>query len=95
MDKQTELVEKLSAQIVQWEAEIAKLEDSAKSAPAGADAASRQAIDALQRKRAEAQKKLQGIGTGDGHTLNDLKEGSEGVMDEVKSDLRDAVLKIK
>lgn len=35
MDKQTELVEKLSAQIVQWEAEIAKLEDNAKSAPAG------------------------------------------------------------
>jgi chromosome segregation ATPase len=83
MDKQTEKVEALSAQIVQWENEIARLEDKAKSAAQGADGSIRDAIEALQSKRAEAQKQLQGIGA------------KEGILDEVKSDLRDAVLKVK
>ena len=95
MDKQMELVEKLSAQIVEWEAQIARLEDQAKSAPAGAQDPHREAIAALQLKRQQAQKQLQGIGTGNTDPLGDLEKGAEGILDNVKSGLRDAVLKVK
>ena len=95
MDKQTELVEKLSAQIVQWEAEIANLEDRVESAPEEAKSSYRDSIEELQRKRKEAQARLQRIGTGDVDTLEDLEKGTEGVIADVKHDLRDAILKVK
>ena len=95
MDKQTEFVEKLSAQIVQWEAEIAKLEERAETAPEEAKRSYQESIEELQRKRKEAQAKLQRIGTDDVDPLEDLQKGTEGVIDDVKHDLRNAVLKVK
>ncbi|HBG06495.1 MAG: hypothetical protein A2075_17185 [Geobacteraceae bacterium GWC2_58_44] len=95
MDKQTELVERLSAQIVQWEAEIDRLSYRAVNGPEEEKRACLEQIEELQGKRKEAQVTLQGIGTEQTDTLEDMKEGSQGLLDNVKSGLRDAILKVK
>jgi cell division protein FtsB len=95
MDKETELVEKISAQIVQWEAEIDRLSYQAENGSEQEKKACLAQIDVLQRKRAEAQATLQGIGTENTDTVEDIKKGAHGVLDNVKSGLRDAILKIK
>jgi len=95
MDKQAELVERLSSQIVEWEAEIARLEDEAETAPEEGRKPYRDSIEKLQQKRKEAQATLQHIGTDDVNTLGDLEKGAEGVAEDVKHDLRKAILKVK
>lgn len=95
MDKQTKLVERLSARIVEWEAEIAKLQDKAETAPDEGRKPYRESIAQLQQKRKEAQERLQHLGTEDVNTLDDLEKGAEGVAEDVKHDLRKAILKVK
>lgn len=95
MDRQSEFVEKLSAQIVEWEAEIARLEDRAENAQGEAKRSYRDSIDELQQKRKDAQARLQRVGTADMDVLDDLEKGTEGVIEDVKDDLRKAVLKVK
>jgi hypothetical protein len=94
MDKQTEYVERLSAQIVEWDAQIDLLRDKAESAPSGEKSEYSNEIRALQLKRDEAAQKLQGIApTSDGE-WGDIKTGSEGVMDEVRTMVSDTITKI-
>jgi len=95
MDKRTEYVERLSAQMVEWDVQIDRLKDKAKSAATEAQSEYLQAITALQLKRDEAAQKLQGISAASDHEWEELKTGTEQVWDEVSSILRDAVLKIK
>jgi hypothetical protein len=94
MDKQTEYVESLSAQIVEWDAQIELLKDKAKSAAAGAESENSNAIETLQRKRDEAALKLQGIAPTSDDEWGDIKTGSENVMDEVRTIVSDAITKI-
>lgn len=95
MDKRTEFVEKLSAQMVQWEVQMDRLKDKAESAAPDAKSDYLQAIAALQLKRDEAARKLQGIAPASDHEWEELKTGTERVWGEVRSILRDAVVKIK
>ena len=95
MDKRTEFVEKLSAQMVEWDNQIDLLKDKTESAPAEAKADYSSAIAALQLKRDETALKLQGISAAGDDEWEDLKKGTEKVWDEVRSILRDAVMKIK
>lgn len=95
MDKRAEYVEKLSAQMVEWDNEIDRLKDRAKSAPPEAESEYSQAIAALQSKRDEAAQKLQGISAANDDEWEELKTGAELAMGEVRTILRDAVLKIK
>ena len=53
------------------------------------------AIAALQLKRDEAAEKLQGISAATDDEWEDLKTGTEKVWDEVRTILRDAIMKIK
>ena len=94
MDKQTEIVERLSAQIVEWDAQIDLLRDKAESALPGKKSAYFDEIQALQVKRDEAALELQGIGTTTDDEWGDVKAGSEGVLDEVRSMVSDAITKI-
>ena len=55
----------------------------------------RQKIDALLLKKKEAELKLQGISAASDDTWEEMKEGTENVWNEVRSDLHDAILKIK
>jgi len=95
MDKRTEYVERLSAQMVEWDTEIERLKDKAESATPESKTDYSQAIAALQLKRDEAALKLQGISAASDDEWEDLKTGTDQVWGEVRTILRDAVLKIK
>lgn len=95
MDKRTEYVEKLSAQIVEWDAQIDRLRDKAESASLDEKFEFNNAIATLQLKRDEAAEKLQGISTATDDEWEELKAGTERVWGEIRTILRDAVLKIK
>ena len=95
MDKRTEYVEKLSAQMVEWDNQIDLLKDKAESAAPEAKFEYSNAIAALQLKRDEAAVKLQGISAASDDEWEDLKTGTEQVWDEVRTILRDAIRKIK
>jgi hypothetical protein len=94
MNKRTEYVEKLSAQMVEWDNQIDRLKDKAASATPESSADYSSAIAALQLKRDEAAAKLQGISTA-GDEWEELKSGTDQVWGEVNSILREAILKVK
>ncbi len=93
MDKRSEYVEKMSAEMVEWDFKISQLEDSAERATPSLKLELSSAIALLQLKREEAAKKLMGItGTSDAE-WEDLKAGTDQVWDEVKSILHEAIMK--
>jgi hypothetical protein len=93
MDKRTEYVERLSAQMVEWDNQIDLLKDRAKSAAPETESDYSSAIAALQLKRDKAAVKLQGISAASDDEWEDLKAGTESVWDEVRTILRDAGLR--
>jgi hypothetical protein len=95
MDKRTEYIEKLSAQIVEWDNQIEELKDKAKSAGADGQPDHSGTIEALQQKRNEAAAKLQGISAASDGEWEELKTGTDQVWGEVRDILHDAILKIK
>ena len=95
MEKRTEYVEKLSAQMIEWEAQIDRLKIKATSATPEATHEYSSTIAALQVKRDEAAVKLQGISAASDDEWEDLKTGTDQVWDEVRTILHDAILKIK
>jgi len=94
MDKRTEYVESLSAQMVEWEAQIDLLENKSISAKPEKKFEYATAIAALQLKRDEAAVKLQGISTANGDEWEELITGCEHVLGELRTMLRDAITKI-
>jgi chromosome segregation ATPase len=94
MDQRTEYVEKLSAQIVEWDNQIDGLKDKAKSALEG-ESDSSAAIAELTSKRDEAAQKLQRISAAGDDEWEELKAGTDRVWGEVRTMLQDAVMKIK
>ena len=95
MDTRTAYVERLSAQMVEWDNEIERLKDKAKNSATDANAGHSEAIAALQAKRDEAAQRLQGISAASDDEWEDMKEGTEQVWGEVRSILRDTITKIK
>jgi hypothetical protein len=95
MDKRNEYVERLSAQMVDWDNEMYRLKDKVISAAPEARAEYQAAIEVLQHKLDEAASKLQGISTASDDEWEDLKAGTDQVWGEVRANLRDAILKIK
>ncbi len=95
MDKRTEYIEKLAAQIVEWDAQIDRLKFKAKSDTPEARLEYSTALAALQLKRDEAAAKLQGISAAGDDEWEDLKTGADRIWGEITNILRDAVMKIK
>ena len=95
MDKRTEYVEKLSAQMVEWDNQIDLLKDKAESATPEAKSEFYNAIAMLQLKRDEAAAKLQGISTAGDDEWEELKTGTEQAWSEIRTILHDAIMKIK
>jgi hypothetical protein len=95
MDKRTEYVENLSAQMVEWDAQIDQLKFKADSTMSEAKSDYYRAIEALQLKRDEAALKLQGISTAGDDEWEELKSGTEHVWGEVRTILHDTITKIK
>ncbi|GFE60670.1 hypothetical protein [Geobacter sp. AOG2] len=94
MDNKTEYVEKLSAQLVEWDMQIDQLRDKAESAPPESKTDYSKAIAALQLKRDEAAVKLQGISVASDDEWEDLRTGTEHVWGEVRTILHDTIMKI-
>jgi hypothetical protein len=95
MDKRTEYVEKLSAQMVEWDVQIDMLKDKAENATPEDKFEYSNTIAALQLKRDEAAVKLQGISAASDDEWEDLKTGAEQIWDEVGTILREAIRKRK
>lgn len=95
MDKRTEYVESLSAQMVAWDVQIDRLKDKAESVTSGTKSEYSSAIAALQLKRDEAAVKLQGISSAGDDEWEELKTGTEHVWGEVRTILHDAIIMVK
>jgi len=94
MDKRTEYVEKLSAQMVEWDNQINLLKDKVESAAPGTRSEYSKTIATLQLKRDEAATKLQGISAASDEEWEELKTGTEQIWGEVGTILHDAIMKI-
>ena len=95
MDEQTQYVEKLSAQMVEWENQIDELKDKAEHATPEMRFEYAEAIAALQLKLDQAAEKLQGISTASEGKWEDMKEGAEQIWREVKNLFNDTFKKIR
>lgn len=95
MDKRTKYVEKLSAQVVEWDVQIDLLKEKAESATPDEKFEYANTIATLQHKRDEAAVRLQGISAASDDEWEDLKTGAEQILGEVRDILRDAIMKIK
>lgn len=95
MDKRTEYVEKISAQMVELDNQIDLLKDKAANSTPETGLDYSNAIAALQLKRDEAAEKLQGISTAGDDEWEELRTGTENVWNEVRSILHDTITKIK
>jgi uncharacterized coiled-coil DUF342 family protein len=95
MDKRTEYVEKLSAQMVEWDTQIDRLKEKAESAAPELKFEYSKTISALQLKRDEAAEKLQGISVAGDDDWEDMKAGAEQIWAEVKTMFRQGIGKTK
>ena len=95
MDKRTEYVEKLSAQMVEWDMQIDQLKIKATSASPEARLEYSKAINALQLKRDEAALKLQNIPITSDDEWEVLKAGIDQIWGDLTTMLGDAIKKIK
>jgi uncharacterized protein (UPF0305 family) len=77
MDKRTEYVEKLSSQMVEWDAQIDRLKIKATSATPEVKHEYLNEISALKLKRDEAALKLQNISAASDVEWEDLKTGTD------------------
>jgi hypothetical protein len=94
METRTEYVEKLSAQIVEWDNQIELIKDKALSATPEAPHDYARSLEILRIKRDEAALKLQGITTAGDDEWEELKSGTERVWGEVRTLFRDAITRI-
>ncbi len=93
MDKRTEYVEKLSAQMVEWDVQIERIKEKIEFAKPELKYEYANIIAALQLKRDEAALKLQGISAASDDEWEELKTGTERIWGEISDSLRDAIVK--
>jgi hypothetical protein len=94
-DKRTQYIEKLSAQMVEWDVQIERLRDKAENATAEAKSEYAKTVSALQLKRDAVAEKLQGVAMASDDEWEDMKDGAEQIWDEVKDLLRSSIKKIR
>ena len=92
-NKRTKYVEKLSAQMVEWDMQIDRLRDKVENATAEAKCEYSKTVSALQLKRDQAGEKLQKISAATDDEWEDMKVGAEQIWDEVKNLLSSATKK--
>lgn len=95
MDKRTEYVERLSVQMIEWDAQIDRLRTKATGATPEEGLDYLDEIAALQTKRDEAARKLQNMAAAGDDEWEALKTGTEETWGELITMLGDAINKIK
>jgi len=91
MDQRSKYVEKLSAQMVEWDAQIDRLRVELQNAVAKKKFEYSGALAALQLKRDQAAEKLQGIAMATDDDWEDMKDGAEQIWDEIKELFSNAI----
>ena len=91
MDKRTEYVEKLSAQMVEWDVQIGVLKEKAENATAEEKFFYAKAITDLQLMLDQASEKLQGIAAASDDEWEELKTGAEQIWNEVKDLIKNTI----
>jgi hypothetical protein len=95
MDKQTEYIEKLSAQMVEWDAQIDHLKEKAENATAGEKYEYSRTIATVQLKRDQAAEQLSGISAASADEWEDMKAGAEQMWDEVREFLWETLRRVR
>lgn len=95
MDTKTEYVEKLSAQMMEWDVQLDLLAFNEDSAADEAKSAYHRQIEVLLHKRKEAELKLQAVSDADDDVWLELKAGTDSIWDEFRTSLHDAILNTK
>lgn len=94
MDRKA-FIDKLAAQLKQWDAEIEKLEAKAEKAQADAKADYHQQIEELRDKKQAAQDKLEEVKQAGEEAWEELKSGAEEAFDTMKNAFQTAMSKFK
>ena len=95
MDEKAGYIEKLSAQIVEWDVQIDRLRDQAENVTPDAKFEYSQMIAALQLKRDQAALELQGLLAASDDEWEELKDGAERIWSEVRTLLTDTIEKMR
>jgi hypothetical protein len=95
MDKQTEYIENLSAQMVEWDAQIDLLKEKAENASAEEKYELSRTIATIQLKRDQAAEQLLGISVASADEWEDMKAGAEQIWGEVRDFLRETRRRLK
>jgi hypothetical protein len=95
MDKQTEYIENLSAQMVEWDALIDLLKEKAENASAEEKYELSRTIATIQLKRDQAAEQLLGISVASADEWEDMKAGAEQIWGEVRDFLRETRRRVK
>lgn len=93
MDQRLAYVEALSAQMVEWDVQIERLQEQADNATPEEKFEYSKAIGLLQLKRDEAAVKLQGLASASDDEWQNLKTGAEQIFGEIRSLLSDTIRK--
>lgn len=94
MDRKT-FIDKFTAQLKEWDAEIEKLEAKAQGAGADAKAEIQKKIQELQDKKKAAQSKLEEAKEASEEAWEDLKSGAEKAFEDMKGAFKNAFSKFK
>ena len=88
-------VDKVAAQLKQWDDEIQKLEIKAQKAGSGAKAEYKKQIQELRKKKASAQDRLEDIKDAGEEAWGKVKFGAEKALDEIKNVFQAVLSKFK
>jgi hypothetical protein len=89
--KQTEYVEKLSAQMVEWDVQIERFKEKAQKATTEEKSEYSQTIAVLQSKRDQGAEKLLGISLASDDEWEDMKTAAEQIWGEIKDLLKSSI----
>lgn len=83
MDRQA-IIDKLHAQLKEWNTEIDRLEAKAELASANAKEDYRQSIDTMKQRKVAAQQKLKELQGSSDEAWDEIKKGFDEAMDSIK-----------
>jgi DNA anti-recombination protein RmuC len=90
-----ELIQRLTAQMKEWDAEVIKLEAKAQGATAKAEGDFQEQVDTLKQKKEEAGIKLKEIEEAAESAWEELKNGAENVFEELSNTFKSVLSKFK
>ena len=95
MSERTEYIDKLAAQLKEWDDDVQKLEAKMKNAEADAKEKYRAQVEDLQQKKEEANRKLSEIKEAGDSAWMELKAGTEKAFETMKNSVKNALSELR